>query len=365
MALPLRRAPHYTRGMSTTSDSIGFAIIGTGMIAEFHAAAIALVPGAKLIGAYGNVPEQRRAFCEKHGIREYDSLETVIADPRIHAATVATPSGLHAAVAVPVLEAGKAVLCEKPIEVTLDAVDAILAAEKKGRGRLPCVFQSRFGAGAQRLKAAIDAGRFGRLTHCSAYIKWWRDQAYYGTSGWKGTWKIDGGGALMNQGVHAVDLLQWLAGLPDEVCAFHATLAHQMEAEDTLSAILRFPGGALGVIEAATSAWPGDDLQIEITGDKGSATIVNDKVTRWEFAEKQPGDEEALKNEAAGRIGGGASDPKAIPVEGHRRLIEDLVSAIREGRAPMIPGTDARRAIALIRACYESAATRSVVKVSR
>jgi predicted dehydrogenase len=351
--------------MSTPSDSIGFAIIGTGMIAEFHANAIRAVPGAVLIGAYGNVPEQRRAFCEKMGIREYESLEAVIVDPAIHAATVATPSGLHAAVAVPILEAGKAVLCEKPIDVTLEAVDAILAAEKRGNGRLACVFQSRFGAGAQILKKAIDAGRFGRLTMCSAYIKWWRDQSYYGTSGWKGTWKIDGGGALMNQGVHAVDLLQWLAGLPEEVCAFHATLAHTMEAEDTLTATLRFPHGALGVIEAATSAWPGDDLQIEIVGDKGSATIVNDKVTRWDFAEKQPGDEDVLKNEGAGKIGGGTADPKAIPIEGHRRLIEDLVNAIREGRAPMIPGTDARKAIALIRACYESAATRSVVKVSQ
>jgi len=351
--------------MSSTSASIGFAIIGTGMIAEFHANAIRAVPGAKLVGAFGNVPEQRRAFCEKNGIAEYDSLEALIGDPQIHAATVATPSGLHAAVAVPVLEAGKAVLCEKPIDVTLEAVDAILAAEKKGNGRLACVFQARFGAGAQKLKAAIDAGRFGRLTLCSAYIKWWRDQAYYGTSGWKGTWKIDGGGALMNQGVHAVDLLQWLVGLPEEVCAFHATLAHTMEAEDTLAATLRFPSGALGVIEAATSTWPGDDLQIEIAGDKGSATIVNDRVTRWEFAEKQSGDDDVLKNIDAGKIGGGASDAKAISIEGHRRLIEDLVAAIREGRAPMVPGTDARRAIALIRACYESAASRSVVKVSR
>jgi predicted dehydrogenase len=351
--------------MSSSSDSIGFAIIGTGMIAEFHAAAIAAVPGARLIGAYGNVPEQRAAFCAKYGIKEYDSQAALIADSAVHAATVATPSGLHAAVAVPVLEAGKAVLCEKPIDVSLEAVDAILAAEKRGGGRLACVFQSRFGAGAQRLKAAIDAGRFGRLTLCSAYVKWWRDQSYYDTSNWKGTWKMDGGGALMNQGVHAVDLLQWLAGLPEQVCAFYATLAHRMEAEDTLAATLKFPSGALGVIEAATSAWPGDDLQIEIVGDRGSATIVNDKITRWEFAEKQPGDEDALKNEAAGKIGGGTSDPKAIPIEGHRRLIEDLVSAIREGRAPMIPGTDARRAIALILACYESARTGRAVTVSR
>ena len=351
--------------MSSTSDAIGFSIIGTGMIADFHANAIRAVPGARLVGAYGNIPEQCRAFCEKHSIRAFDSLESLIADPEVHAATVATPSGLHAAVAVPVLEAGKAVLCEKPIDVSIEAVDRILDAEKHGGGRLACVFQSRFGAGAQRLKAAIDAGRFGRLALCSAYIKWWREQAYYDTSNWKGTWKMDGGGALMNQGVHAVDLLQWLAGLPEQVCAFYATLAHRMEAEDTLTAALKFPSGALGVIEAATSAWPGDDLQIEIVGEKGSATIVNDKITRWEFAETQLGDEDALKNEAAGKIGGGTSDPNAIPIEGHRRLIEDLVAAIREGRRPMIPGTDARKAIALILACYESARTGRAVKVSQ
>src|SRR4051812_38012498 len=220
--------------MSSSIDSIGFAIIGTGMIAEFHANAIALVPGAKLLGAYGNIPEQRRAFCEKHGIREYETLEAVIADPKIYAATIATPSGLHADVAVPVLEAGKAVLCEKPIDVSIEAVDRILAAEKKGGGRLACVFQARFGAGAQKVKAAIEAGRFGRLTLCSAYVKWWRDQSYYDSSNWKGTWKLDGGGALMNQGVHAADLLQWLVGLPEQVSAFYATLAHKMEAEDTM-----------------------------------------------------------------------------------------------------------------------------------
>lgn len=350
---------------SSSSDSVGFAIIGSGMISQFHADAIALVPGAKLVAVYDKVLERAEAFAAKNGCRVVKSMEELVADPEIHAASITTPSGAHADAAVPVLEAGKAVLCEKPMEITLEAVDRILDAEKRGGGLLAGVFQSRFGAGAQKLKAAVEAGRFGRLTMCSAYIKWWREQSYYSSSGWKGTWKMDGGGALMNQGVHAVDLLQWLAGLPEEVCAFHATLAHEMEAEDTLTATLRFPGGALGVIEAATSAWPGDDLQIEIVGDRGSATIVNDRITRWDFADKQPGDEDVLKNEGAGKIGGGTADPKAIPVEGHRRLIADLVDAIREKRSPMIPGTDARRAIALIRACYESAASRSVVKVSR
>jgi UDP-N-acetyl-2-amino-2-deoxyglucuronate dehydrogenase len=348
------------------SEPIGFCIIGTGMIADFHATAIKAVPGTRLVAAYSRGADKCREFGEKQGCDAAASIDELVKNPAIHAACITTPSGAHAEAAIPFLEAGKAVLCEKPLEVSLEAVDRILAAEKKGGGFLAGVFQNRLGRGAQLLKAAIDAGRFGRLTLCSAYIKWWRAQSYYESSNWKGTWKLDGGGALMNQGIHAVDLLQWLVGLPDEVAAFYGTLAHPgVEAEDTLAATLRFPGGALGVIEAATSAWPGDDLQIEIVGDKGSATIVNDKITRWHFAEPHPGDEDMLKNEAGGQIGGGTADPKAISTEGHRRLVADLVGALREGRPPMIPGAEARRAVSLVLACYEAARSGRVAKVQR
>jgi predicted dehydrogenase len=348
------------------SQPIGFCIIGTGMIADFHATAIKAVPGTRLVAAYSRGADKCREFAGKQGCRAAASIEELVNDPAIHAVCITTPSGAHAEAAVPFLEAGKAVLCEKPLEVSLEAVDRIVNAAKKGGGLLAGVFQNRLGRGAQLLKGAIEAGRFGRLTLCSAYIKWWRAQSYYESSNWKGTWKLDGGGALMNQGIHAVDLLQWLVGLPEEVCAFYGTLAHPgVEAEDTLAATLRFPNGALGVIEAATSAWPGDDLQIEIIGDKGSATIVNDRITRWHFAEPLPGDEDVLKNEAGGQIGGGTADPKAISTEGHRRLVEDLVGALREGRAPMIPGAEARRAVSLVLACYEAARTGRVTKVTR
>jgi predicted dehydrogenase len=175
---------------------------------------------------------------------------------------------------------------------------------------------------------------------------------------------MDGGGALMNQGIHAVDLLQWLVGLPQKVGAFAGTIAHPMiQTEDTLSATLQFPNGALGVIEAATSSYPGSDLRIEITGNKGSAAIVNDRITRWDFAETAPGDEDVLKNEGGGKIGGGTADPKAISVEGHRRLVEDLALAIRDNRPPMIPGEEARRAVKLILACYQSARTGQIVEL--
>ncbi len=347
-----------------STSPIGFAVVGSGMISQFHADALRDVKGGVLRAVYDRVPERAQAFAAKNGCRVAESLETLVADPEVQAASITTPSGSHADAAVPFLEAGKAVLCEKPLDVSREAVDRIVEAERRGGGVLAGVFQNRLGRGAQALKAAIDAGRFGRLTLCSAYIKWWRDQSYYSSSPWKGTWKLDGGGALMNQGIHAVDMLQWFAGQPDQVSAFYGTLAHTMEAEDTLVASLKFPSGALGVIEAATSTWPGSDLRIEIAGEKGFATLTQDRITRWEFAEPQPEDEEIRTASDAGAIGGGAADPSAISTEGHRRLIQDLVDALREGRPPMIPGADARRSVALALAIYESARQGKAVQVT-
>lgn len=346
------------------STPIGFAIVGTGMIAEFHAQAIAQIPEARLISAYSRGSEKCREFAAKLGCKAASSIEELIADPEVQAVCITTPSGAHAEAAVPILLAGKAVLCEKPMEVTNEAVKSIIAAAKTGGGVLAGVFQNRLGNAAQLMKAAVEAGRFGKLSLCSAYIKWWRSDEYYTSSAWKGTWKLDGGGALMNQGIHAVDLLTWLVGLPKRVGAFSATLAHPMiETEDTLSATLQFPNGSLGVIEASTSSYPGSDLRIELIGNKGSAAMVNDKITRWDFAEALPGDEDVLRNDAAGKIGGGTADPKAISLEGHRRLIEDLALALRDKRAPMIPGEEAGRAVALILACYESARTGKIVEL--
>ena len=346
------------------SQPIGFAIVGTGMIAEFHARAISQIPEARLISVFSRQPDKCREFASQLGVKAAGSLDELINDPEVQAVCITTPSGAHAESAVPALLAGKAVLCEKPMDVSLEAVDRIIAASRKGGGLLAGVFQNRLGKGAQRLKEAVLAGRFGKLSLSSAYIKWWRSDAYYTSSNWKGTWKLDGGGALMNQGIHAVDLLQWLVGVPNRLAAFAATRAHpSIETEDTLSATLRFPNGSLGVIEAATSSFPGSDLRIEITGDKGSAALVNDKIVRWDFADSLPGDDAVLANEEGGKIGGGTADPKAISVEGHRRLIEDLALAIRDKRAPMIPGEEARRAVSIIVACYESARTGKFVDV--
>jgi len=344
---------------------IGFAIIGTGMIAEVHAQAIRETPEARLVAVWTRDAARVRAFAEQFGVHAAESLEALVADPAVRAVTIATPSGAHADVAVPFLEAGKAVLCEKPLEVSLAAVDRILDAERRGGGVLAGVFQMRLGRGARLLKDAVEAGRFGRLTLCSAYIKWWRSPEYYATSSWKGTYKFDGGGALINQGIHAVDLLQWIAGLPAEVSAFTGRLAHPgIEAEDTVAATLRYAHGGLGVIEASSSSWPGSDLRIEIMGSRGSAVLINDRIARWEFAEPLPEDEALRASFADGAtMAVGSGDPRGMSWHEHRVLVGDLAQALQAGRAPMVPGAEARRAVALVMAIYESARTRQIVQL--
>jgi len=345
--------------------SVGFAVVGTGMIAEVHAQAIQDTPEARLVAVWTRDAAKTRAFAEQFGCRAAESLEALVADPEIRAVTIATPSGAHADVAVPFLEAGKAVLCEKPLEVNLAAVDRILEAEKRGGGVLAGVFQMRLGRGARLIKDAVESGRFGRLTLCSAYIKWWRSPEYYASSSWKGTYKLDGGGALINQGIHAVDLLQWIAGLPEEVSAFTGRLAHpNIEAEDTVAATLRYAHGGLGVIEASSSSWPGSDLRIEIMGSRGSAVLVNDRIARWEFAEPHPDDEKVRASFADGsQMKVGSGDPRGMSWHEHRVLVGDLAKALQAGRAPMIPGAEARRAVSLVMAVYESARTGRIVQL--
>lgn len=342
---------------------VRFAIIGTGGIAAKHAQAIAAVPGAKLVVVWGRVDAQGRSFAGQHHAEFVGDLEELAARDDVDAVTIATPSGTHAAAALPFLRRGKAVLCEKPLEVTLGKIDSILATAHAHQALLAGVLQLRLGLGAAAMKGAVEQGRFGRLSLCSAYLKWWREQSYYDAVGWRGTRALDGGGALMNQGIHVVDLLQWLVGMPSEVFAFSGCLVHErIEVEDTIAVALKYPNGSLGVIEAATSCRPGYAMRIELCGEKGSAILEDDRIVKWQFHEERPGDE-ALRTMQSGGIKGGANDPRTIGSEGHRLLIEDLVEAIRENRPPMIPGVEARNAVRLILAAYESAALGKPVKL--
>ena len=252
----------------------GFGIIGCGMIAGFHARALAEIRGAKLIGCYDAVEAAAERLAVEQGCRVYAEIDDLLADSKIDVVTICTPSGAHMEPALAAAAAGKHVIVEKPLEITLRRCDRIIEACRKHRVLLSTIFPSRFHASSLALKKAVDQKRFGKLTMGDAYVKWFRTQEYYDSGAWRGTWKLDGGGALMNQAIHSVDLLTWLMGPVVEIRAQTATLAHRrIDVEDTAVATLKFKSGALGVLEATTAAWPGYLKRIEIHGSEGSAVL--------------------------------------------------------------------------------------------
>ncbi len=346
-----------------TSSPIRFGIIGGGMIAGFHAQAIQRTPNAELVGIADRAPGRAEEFAAKYGVPyPTNDVQALVSRADIHVVCVSTPSGAHLEPALAAIAAGKHVIVEKPLEITTARADQLIAAAEKAGVLLAPIFQSRFGAGAQRVKAAIEAGRLGRLVLASAYVKWHRDSSYY--TGWKGTLALDGGGAVINQGVHGLDLLQWFAGLPEEVYAFTTRRVHtHIEGEDTAVAALRFPGGALGTIEATTAAWPGWSRRIELCGEHGSIVLEDDHIARWDFRPAQPEDD-AIRNAANDNaLGSGAGAANAISIEGHLRQIGDLVAALREGKPLAVDGREARKAVALVNAIYASAASGQPVRV--
>ncbi len=335
------------------------------MIAGYHAQAIAQTPGAKLVGVVSRSPDKGPAFAAKHGIPVITStVEAMVARDDVHVINVTTPSGGHLDPALIAIRAGKHVVVEKPLEITPARCDQITSAADKAGVKVAAIFQGRFGAGAQTVKAALEAGRFGRMVLASAYVKWHRTVEYYKTP-WKGTWNLDGGGALMNQAIHGVDLLQWFAGLPTEVTGRIARRVHTaIQADDTTVATLHFPGGALGTIEATTAGWPGWSRRIELCGEFGSVCLEDDHIAKWDFAKAEPGDEAIRNAKRDDALGSGAGVPGGISIAGHLRQIGDLVAAVRENRAPAIDGREGRKAVALVHAIYESAKSGKTVTLS-
>ncbi len=295
----------------------------------------------------------------------YESLDKVLARDDIHIVIVTTPSGAHMEPSVAAAQAGKHVVVEKPLEITLERCDTIIQACQKHDVKLCTIFPSRFGDANMTLKKAVESGRFGRLTLGETTCKWWRPQSYYDEGGWKGTKALDGGGALMNQAIHNVDLLLWMMGTPTHICGFTATLAHErIEVEDTAVACLRFANGALGVIEATTSIHPGLPKTIGVHGDKGTVVIEQDDILQWEITPEIP-DDKQIKDQFAKKVGasGGASDPAAISHVGHARQLTDFVKAIQENGEPLVDGAEGRRAVEVILAIYKSTAEGKVVEL--
>ncbi|MDD2232599.1 MAG: Gfo/Idh/MocA family oxidoreductase [Sphaerochaetaceae bacterium] len=336
----------------------GFGIIGLGAIAKFHAEAVESLDDAYLAAAFDMVPGRAQSFCsDKTGVKAYDKIDAFLSDPEIDIVTVTTPSGAHMDVALAAMNAGKNVIVEKPMEITTERIDKLIECSKKNHVMLSGVFQSRFHDAPKLVKQAIEEGRFGRLTLINAQVKWYRSQDYYDKVIWHGTWKMDGGGALMNQSIHAIDLLQWFGGPVAEIEGQTALLGHQrIEVEDTGAAVLKFRSGAIGVIEGSTAVYPGFLKKLEICGTKGSAVIEEESLKYWQFEDEKPEDagirEKYLNSTSSG---GGANDPNAISFVGHARCFENVINALRTGTEPEITGEEARKAVQIICSIYKSA----------
>lgn len=338
---------------------MNFGIIGTGMIGRLHARAIGAMDGGVLHSVFNHRVEKARAVGEEFGVPAFDDLQAFLSDPALEVVTVCTPSGAHYEPALAALLAGKHVLIEKPLEVTTARVDHLMEVARERGLVLASVLNRRFTPAMDAFRRAVGQGRFGRITSASCYVKWFRDQAYYDSADWRGTWALDGGGALMNQAIHAIDALLQLAGPVRAVQATTACLAHErIEIEDIGAAVIEFESGARGVIEGSTCCWSstGHPVRIQVCGTEGSVFLADEAFEVWDFRDDRPEDETIAASLMSGSSAGlGANNPTAIGFLQHQRNFEDFAAAVREGREPSTSARSARPAIALIEAIYQSA----------
>ena len=340
----------------------GIGIIGCGMVADFHAKAIGAMRGGHLACVYSRSRKNADRVAKANGCAAYTDYNQFLAHPGLDIVTIATPSGAHLEPAQKAAAAGKHVVCEKPLEVTLERIDKMVQACKKNKVMLAGIFQRRFFESVGVFKKAVDSGRLGKITLADAYIKWYRTQEYYDSGYWRGTWKLDGGGALMNQSIHTIDLLYYLAGDVDWVCAFADQAIHKrIEAEDNAVAILKFKNGAMGVIEGSTACYSpgGHPAEVHMCGSEGSIFMRDDRFAVWEFKKGRSNDKRIREkfSTAAGGAGAGAADPAAISFLEHQKNFENVVQALKKGTAPMIDGAEGRKSVEIILAIYRSALT--------
>lgn len=329
------------------------------MIGHFHAKAVTAMTGGTLHSVFDLRQEAAKKLASEYGGTAYSDMAEFLADEELEIVTVGTPSGAHLEPSLAALNARKHVICEKPLEITLERIDQLTAAAAANGKTIAAVLNRRFHPGMDAFKKASDEGRFGTLTNASAYVKWYRDQAYYDSAGWRGTWALDGGGALMNQSIHTVDSLLYLAGPVKSVQANAACLAHErIEVEDIVVAIVEFESGARGVIECSTCTWSkdGHPARVQLSGTEGSVFLADEAFEIWDFMEERPEDAEIQATLMKGQEAGlGANDPSAINFYQHQRNFEEVVNAIAEGREPSTSASEARKPVALITAIYESA----------
>ncbi len=346
----------------SSARTYGFAVVGCGVISDTHLQAVQSLPNARLVAVCDALPERAAAKAAEYGVEACSDYDALLRRDDLDVVDIVVPSGLHAELGIKAALAGKHVLTTKPIDVTLEKIDALIAACRQNGVKLAAVHQLRSYPVFLRAYQAIREGRLGRLYWGSATVPWFRTHAYYGR-GWQGTRALDGGGALMNQSIHYLDLLIWMMGKVAEVCGFADNLAHNIEVEDIASAALRFVSGAHGVIQGTTLTYEGLPARLEIHGSRGNLVFLGEDLALWQVE-----DEETFSDPQAGQHKGGASEPAAgmmgLAVQAHADQMADLLAAIEENREPRLNGEEARRAVQLILAVYESSRDRKLVTLT-
>ncbi|NPV09557.1 MAG: Gfo/Idh/MocA family oxidoreductase [Anaerolineae bacterium] len=341
-------------------EKVKWGIIGTGVIAPSHASAIAASDYAELVAVCDIDEPKAREFSAKYGsVPVYTDYIQMLEEAGLEAVSICTPSGLHSEMTIEAADRGVNVLCEKPMAITLEQMDAMVEAVNRTGIKAEVVFQRRTSPLSQKVREAVQRGDLGQMVLGDAYLKYYRSPAYYKSADWRATWALDGGGALMNQGVHGVDLLLWIMGSPVKTVFGKAEAkVRDIEVEDTAVAVLTFENGAYGVIEGTTSCNPGETTTFALHGDRGTIIFGDKGLEKWAVApsreevaqpvEVQIEEQPALLSSA---------DPRAVAVQGHRFHVDDLARAIRENKKPFVTVEEARAAVELILAIYQSART--------
>jgi len=331
--------------------TIRVGLVGGGNISSTHARAVSAIPGAEVAAIHGINSQKANQLARQFGAVAYTDFDEFLRHRPMDMVIIGSPSGVHAQQGIAAARQGLHVLVEKPIDINTIQVDALIAACERACVKLGVIFQDRLKPDIVRLRQLIADGALGRPLLADARVKWYRPPEYYTGSRWRGIWKFDGGGALMNQGVHTVDLLLWLLGDVCEVQARTATLLHSIETEDTALALLEFSSGAFGVLQATTAAYPGYSRRLEVTGSEGTVILENDRIVAAGLRNQMSG----VARPHDGVAGESAASPVVTDIRGHQSVIEDFLRAINENRAPACDGHEGRRSVALIEKIYQVA----------
>ena len=332
------------------SKVLNWAIIGCGVISKLHCDALSIVEGAKLYAVCDIIKEKAEDRAEEYGAEKiYTDYHEMLKNPQIDVVSVCTPSGMHGEMCMDVAAAGKHVFCEKPMEITTEKLDKLVAFMEKQNVKMGCVFQRRYDPSFVSVKEALDSGKFGKVILADAYLKYYRSPEYYKTAGWRATWEWDGGGALMNQGVHGIDLLMWFAGEVESVFARCETMVRDIEVEDTAIASLKFKNGAIGNIEGTTSVYPAQETRLEIHCEKGSIIVSDKGIQQWKIEGSDEEAPEIKQHEFKMKY-----DPTKLPFTSHVLPLQNMVDAVLNDTQPAITPQIARKSVDLILAIYQS-----------